>query len=302
MIFGTLAVLILSWLVWDYSATLTEQRVRYDESTRRYAEQAVNRIEERCGFGLTPTALRGCIFREVESAEDQKRSERDLDAQESVARSTRAMMLTAFVGLFAGIASVGLIWATLLETRRMAGDAREIGYMQNRPWLVSGLDIPGGLLSSKDSLPFVMKLGITNIGNSTAMNMLADVFLFQNFDHNDEAKLENLRDSLINRNETKHERPGSVFPKETFYKDRAESLLIDKSLLIPFLGGVFPVACVISVYKIPTDKEWHCTATIFDIFIRDRNKGALGDPFPVDGKSLSGDNLKLVMRRHAIGT
>lgn len=152
VVFGVFVAVILCWLVWDYSAVLTEQRVRDDESARRYSENAVDRIEDRCPLALAPKALRDCIFDEIESAEDQQRSERDLDAQESVARSTRAMMLTGFIGLFIGMGSIGLIWGTLRETRRMANDAMKtakaadeanrITRTQARPWVVLRRDVP----------------------------------------------------------------------------------------------------------------------------------------------------------------
>lgn len=200
------------------------------------------------------------------------------------------------------VAAAALLLFTLKATQQMAFDTREIGDMQNRPWLKCDLEFSGGLLAARDSLPFGMRLNVTNIGKSPAVNVLVDVFLFQSLGHYDEVKIEGLRNTLIRRAETEHERPGAILPEETFHKMRAESLIIDRFEVLPFRGGVVPVFCVVAIYKIATDKEWHCTATIFDVFVKDADGVGLGHPLPLDGRAIPREGLNVVMRRTAIAT
>ncbi|GAA6199214.1 hypothetical protein NBRC116599_04380 [Aquicoccus sp. SU-CL01552] len=59
---------------------------------------------------------------------------------------------------------------------------------------------------------------------------------------------------------------------------------------------------MVAVYLTATDQEWHCTAAIFDIYIRDATGCGLGYPFPLDGEAVPGERFNIVMRRNAIGT
>lgn len=219
-------------------------------------------------------------------------------------RDTLAQWVIAFLGLVAVALSaiaVYFVWKTLTATRQLAGDTRAIGDMQNRAWLKCGLTFPSGLLASKDSLPFGMKLEIENIGKSPAVDVLSDVFLFQSFAHDDEAKISHMMHELIERIEINHERPGVILPGETYFHSRAEPLRVDEAKVLPVIG-VIPVACVVTVYRITSDDDWHCTATIFDIFVKPADGIGLGYPFPMDGKALPGNSLNVVMRRTAIAT
>ena len=200
------------------------------------------------------------------------------------------------------VVAAGLLLGTLSMTRKLACDTREIGDMQNRPWLKCRLEFPSGLLAAQGSLPFGMRLDITNIGKSPATDVLADVFLFQSLGHDDEALIEGLRRDLVAKIETGHERAGAILPGETFHRMRAEALRINMTDVLPFLGGVEPAACVVAVYKIPSDGEWHCTATVFDIFVKDAGGVGLGHHFPLDGRAIPGEGLNVVMRRNAIAT
>lgn len=116
--FGIVLAVIASILIWDSSAILTEQRVRYEQAASAYADQAADRIERNCGADLDSSAMRRCIREEIEASEDSKRAERDLDAQEIMARFTRVMGYTGIIGLLVGIGSVWLIWGTLREMGR----------------------------------------------------------------------------------------------------------------------------------------------------------------------------------------
>lgn len=166
VIFGVALAAISALLIWDSSAILTEQRVRYDEAARSYADQAADRIERNCGANLGPSILRDCIRQEIEAAEDSKRAERDLDAQEAMARFTRVMGYTAIIGLVLGLGSIYLIWATLRETQRMAGITRDIGVSQVRAYLSV---IAAEIVESPNDPDLLMcRIRVKNSGNSPA--------------------------------------------------------------------------------------------------------------------------------------
>lgn len=132
--FGLVAISVLAWLIWDLSASLAEQRVRDEQSAQRHAEYADERVARECG-PLEAEALRNCVQEQIEAATDQYRAEQDLRAQESMALFTKIMGYTGLVGLGIGIISIGLIWATLHETQRMANDTQRIGEAQVRAYL-----------------------------------------------------------------------------------------------------------------------------------------------------------------------
>lgn len=135
IVFGIVVASIAVLLAWDMSATLTEQRIRYEKASEAYTQQAEDGIQRDCGADLDALALRSCIREKIESAEDGKRAERDLDAQEGMALFTRLMGFTGLIGLLVGVGSVYLIWATLRATQVMARDTREIGEAQVRAYL-----------------------------------------------------------------------------------------------------------------------------------------------------------------------
>ncbi|MGX0875958.1 hypothetical protein ACSSV4_000630 [Roseovarius sp. MBR-154] len=248
-----------------------------------------------------------CIEEEIAADQEEKSSYKDLKAQQDMSIWALSMAIASFLALLLTAVGIFFVWRTvsltretLTATQRMAIDARKIGDMENRAWLACELKIPNGLLAARDSLPFGMELQITNIGRSLAVDVLADVFLFQEFSHHDEAEIEGLRLKLINRVETDYERAGLILPEETFRKARAEALKVDPCRVKPFLGGIMPCACIVAVYRTETDNDWHSTATLFDIYVRDADGVGLGHPFTMDGRAIPEEGLNVVKRRNAI--
>lgn len=132
VVFAVIALAAFGFGAWDTATLLTEQRVRNEQATNTYAQQTVDRIQNECGADLGSLEVRQCLDEIIQAEGDQSPSERDLDAQENMARFTRVMGWTALIGVVLGLGSVILIWRTLRETQRMASDAREIGEKQVR--------------------------------------------------------------------------------------------------------------------------------------------------------------------------
>ena len=132
---GIVFALIAGWFIWDFSALNTEQRVRYERTAADYAGQTAQRIERKCGASLQGQAVAECMAEVISTSREDVRAERDLDAQEMMARFTRLMGWTGLFGLFVGIASIILVWRTLLATQQMARDTRQIGEAEVRAYI-----------------------------------------------------------------------------------------------------------------------------------------------------------------------
>ena len=135
-------LVLVSWGSWDWSAYLTEERVRAEKTAEYHDQYAEDAIDEKC-LGLELPAMRDCIHEQIETARDHERSEQDLDAQQAMARFTRVMGWTAIVGLILGLISIIVIFRTLSETRKATEVANrtlratwDIGKAQAEPLLV----------------------------------------------------------------------------------------------------------------------------------------------------------------------
>ena len=165
--FGILGLTLLSiftLVVWDEATRLAQESLRDQSRAKAHIEYAEDRIDQNC-LSLEGMALRDCIHQEIQSAQDHYRSESDLDAQQAMARFTRIMGYTGIAGLFLGVASVGLILATLWETR--AGV--EIMRKEQRPWLKIEFGVEGNLYERNGEIRGKILFEIKNIGTSPAI-------------------------------------------------------------------------------------------------------------------------------------
>ncbi len=133
--FSVLLLAVALWLVWNESANLTEQRIRSEQSIQSHIEYAEDAIDREC-LSLESMALRDCIYENIETARDHNRSEQDLDAQQQMALFTRVMGYTAVGGLVVGVVSIIAIFLTLKATQDMARDARQIGRIESRAYVI----------------------------------------------------------------------------------------------------------------------------------------------------------------------
>jgi hypothetical protein len=247
--------------------------------------------------------------------EAERRETADLAAQQGMNEAAKAMNdatqrmadYALWSTILVGIGTV-LLLLTLYLTRQANTAAQSavaatltIGRAQLRPWIRCKLEMALGLLATTgDSLPFGMRVVVENIGQTPAIDFIVSIHLFQEVDES-ESMLERLRTDLIKQIDSKHIRPGTVLPQEIFSDNRADNLLIDKqSLDIQQFGGVLPSACVVAVYRIAGSNEWHCTTTIFGIYVK-AESGTLGFPFPMDGKAIPANGINIVFRRNSCG-
>jgi hypothetical protein len=159
---------VLGWIVWDFSAGLTEQRLRGLQSSNAHIEYAEDRIDERC-LALKVVVLRDCIQQEIEAAKDHARANQDLEAQRTMAQFTKIMGMTAIAGVFLGIGSIVLIYLTLSETQRMATETTRIGEAQVRAYMVTTSINAATIFSVNGSVKQIgFKVSLENTGQSPA--------------------------------------------------------------------------------------------------------------------------------------
>lgn len=174
--FGTLALGVLVWVVWDLSANQTEQRIRGEQSTQNHIEYAEDRIDEKC-LSLDPVPMRDCIHKEIESARDHARADQDLNAQQQMAFFTKIMGWTAGGGLVLGVVSIGVIFATLREMASTNRIMRE----EQRPWIIvddnwDSFKKISSMFRSNPSLTF--RVSVHNNGNTPAWEVSCTYITF----------------------------------------------------------------------------------------------------------------------------
>ncbi len=179
VVFGALALTAFWFAAWDTATVLTEQRVRNEQATQAYTEQTIQRIQNECGSDLDTLAVRSCLSEIIQADNDNSRAERDLNAQEVMARFTRIMGWVGVLGIFVGCGSIYLIWQTLRETQSMANDTREIGEAQVRAYIAAS---KAWITYDGQSSCLTFSCSTVNYGQSPAIDgfALAKITLFVN--------------------------------------------------------------------------------------------------------------------------
>lgn len=121
---GLLAALALilpsyGYMIWDMSAQQARSEVETEYAARDYADSIARRVRESCDGAVALTQLE-CVQDIISEARVSERNERDLQAQETMARWTIVMGGVASLGMLISIIGVGLVYITFRETRRAA--------------------------------------------------------------------------------------------------------------------------------------------------------------------------------------
>ncbi len=119
-----LGALFWVWFLWQLSADQTRGEIENQYATRDYAERTEESISNFC-MTLPDADKTDCIEKAIESRRKEQRNERDLNAQETMARWTWVMGGIAGIGLIVSLIGIGLIYVTFKETRRAADTGRE---------------------------------------------------------------------------------------------------------------------------------------------------------------------------------
>jgi hypothetical protein len=158
-VFALTLVAILCAGVWDLATDQAEQRVKAEQSTKQHIEYAEDRIDEKC-LSLEAISMRDCIHEEIESARDHARANQDLYAQQQMAFFTKIMAWTTAGGLFLGVISIVVIYATLAKmgrTNQIMRDEQRPIFAPNGEISHPFGDTMGGQIPPKFDFAFVFR-------------------------------------------------------------------------------------------------------------------------------------------------
>ena len=102
--------------------------------TDQHHENAQDRIKDRC-IALTGAHQAECIKEAIETSGEHQRAEQDVTAQQQMAMWARWMLGATVVMAAITMFGVIFVWQTLVATREIAKETKEIGDSQSRAWL-----------------------------------------------------------------------------------------------------------------------------------------------------------------------
>lgn len=162
--------------IFAFEVASSRERARYEQQrTSEYAGNAEADIRRTC-IGVDDSAQAECIRQVVETGNEHQRAERDLSAQQEMARWAFYMLAVSSAGLV--ITAVGIYYVrdTLIETRKSVQVTREIGeaqvraYLSIRPTVIPSME--GAPLDHRRSF----EVEIENAGLTPARNVNAVVY------------------------------------------------------------------------------------------------------------------------------
>ena len=148
------------------------ERARYEQQrTSEYADNAEANIRRSC-IGVDESAQTECVRQVVEASNEQQRAERDLSAQQEMARWALYMLAVSSAGLV--ITAVGIYYVrdTLIETRKSVQVTREIGEAQVRAY-VGPPRVEAVIETVEGRRHFSIRGYLSNSGNSPALLPMA---------------------------------------------------------------------------------------------------------------------------------
>ena len=159
LLVGLVVVFFLSFEMASY-----RERSRYEQQrTNEYARDTQTNINRSC-VGVDGAAQAECISKIIEATNEHQRAERDLTAQQEMARWSLYMLITSALTITITAIGVYYVRDTLLVTRTAMLDTRQIGEAQVRAYL--GFEVISGDVAAGKQLKFQVR--ITNHGQSPA--------------------------------------------------------------------------------------------------------------------------------------
>lgn len=183
------ATLFVSWfVVWQFSAQITESSTRQEYATEHQTKKAADEINRAC-VGIDAAQVPQCVAQILQSTRDAERADHDLQAQRDM--SDWAFWMVVFSA--AGLALTGVgIWFVRenLKEMRLQRDisqkslvaamsavniSRDIGKKQTRAYL--GLEY-GEIKVCEAGKPAVVRIRYQNTGTTPAKNISTTCSVF----------------------------------------------------------------------------------------------------------------------------
>lgn len=174
-------------LVYETGVSHTERKLRAEHNTEHYADNVENNVQSGCLILSKPIEIAECAAKETKAAEDARRSEYDLSAQQDMGDWAFWLLWVSVTSVAMTAVGVVFVWRTLLYTRDALVEARsatvaanrtidvtrEIGQSQTRAYITFsgvGYSIPEGVDPQNiRKLAFEAKWDIT--GQTPALNV-----------------------------------------------------------------------------------------------------------------------------------
>ncbi len=149
----------------------------YQARTDSQRKEVAREIADRCNVITDPgITFHDCILREVLAYQETDTRDKDLQAQQDMARWAFWMLPTSIAGLFVSVGGLVMLWRSLQQTREAITTDREVGHAQVRAYLTIE---PKSLSDLEVGKHPCAELHITNTGQSPAYDVryIAAIFV-----------------------------------------------------------------------------------------------------------------------------
>ena len=133
--FAAIVAALSGALIFEMAASYTERQIRAEHNSARNAQSAEDHIRYRCLVLPTPAEIAECAANETKAAEDARRDEYDLSAQQDMGDSAAWMVWVSVASVAVTAAGAFLVWLSLRQTRQAITSDREIGEAQVRAYM-----------------------------------------------------------------------------------------------------------------------------------------------------------------------
>lgn len=166
---GLVIIGLLSFAIASERAAYRAQAGYEQQRTYDYARNAETNIERTCG-GLDGQAQTICVKEIIESTNEHQRSERNLSAQQNMARWALWMVVLSAVSSVITAIGIYFVWRTLDANTAAVAQAKEANQLfrdEMRPWIDYTVTAEFAYIDV-EGLNFIVRFHLTNIGKSPA--------------------------------------------------------------------------------------------------------------------------------------
>lgn len=128
VVVGCVLAALASPLIYEMAVSHTERQARAEHNAENYAQSAEERIEAVCLILTTPAEIAECAAKETKAAEENRRDEYDLSAQQDMGD-------WAFWMIWVSVSSVAITSVGVIFVWMAISNDRELGRAQVRAYL-----------------------------------------------------------------------------------------------------------------------------------------------------------------------
>lgn len=163
--------------IWSFYELDRQAYRDYQQQSEREQQQSARKIADRCNVILEPgMTFHDCVLKELLSYQKQDVSDKDLQAQQDMARWAFWMLIPTSVGLPISVGGLWMLWRSLQQTREAISTDREVGHAQVRSYITAEPKELADLVVGRNAR---VEIHVANTGQSPAYNVryIAAVFI-----------------------------------------------------------------------------------------------------------------------------